>query len=333
MRAQQAKPTDVLPAIQTLTDDNQILATATETGLVVMDWLKQAAQFFREASQLERECKTLLMAAKATPKPTDAASDLVVQAQAKKTNAAIKACREKWNPVTQATDALHALTVKCRQRGADAGKEAADIWNAQHFGYKREAQERAEAETRRLEAIERARAAAARQAEIDAIEAEAVQAEESGEALSSREQKFVDLFRMSSGTEAQKANHAAGLAGFRAQNSGARLIGLQKIRSAIVSADLAASLRSQAVAQRNAPIVTREVEQVQADVQKGGIDRATYTAEVFDAEALIAAIIAGAVPSDLLQINPVVANQYARSLRENLNRWPGIRAKRSERLV
>ena len=58
-------------------------------------------------------------------------------------------------------------------------------------------------------------------------------------------------------------------------------------------------------------------------------ERMTWSAEVFDEAALIDAVINWhyGVPRDVLTVNAVKLSQYARSLHERVNLWPGCRAK------
>ena len=39
------------------------------------------------------------------------------------------------------------------------------------------------------------------------------------------------------------------------------------------------------------------------------------------------------IPLDCLQINTVKLNEYARSLHEQLDRWPGVRARKTTKVV
>lgn len=52
--------------------------------------------------------------------------------------------------------------------------------------------------------------------------------------------------------------------------------------------------------------------------------RTTYSAEVTDIDALIAAVAAGTVPRETLQVNQKFLNQMARALKQNLA-YPGVR--------
>ena len=69
----------------------------------------------------------------------------------------------------------------------------------------------------------------------------------------------------------------------------------------------------------------RAMAETKAQVATTG--RTTYSAIIFNADAFVAAAVTGGfgIPADCLMPNPVKLNEYARSLRERIDAWPGVR--------
>ena len=157
------------------------------------------------------------------------------------------------------------------------------------------------------------------------LEQEALAREESTEHLSEREQHFVNLVAFGG-----DPSTAARTVGYKDPfKAAARLLTYTKIASAITAAAEAKAIRDQAAAKRLAPIVV-DIPTVHADVARsaGSFDRTTWSAELLDEQALIEAVIRGGagIPRDILQVNPAKLNEYARSLHELIDRWPGVRS-------
>ena len=99
-------------------------------------------------------------------------------------------------------------------------------------------------------------------------------------------------------------------------------------------------INEQAAALKAEPI-TVEVPDVPANIiTPAGVsgDRTTWSAELLSERELVAWIVKGLqkgddVPGDLLCIDSVKLNQYARQMHEAINRWPGVRAKKTTRVV
>jgi hypothetical protein len=94
--------------------------------------------------------------------------------------------------------------------------------------------------------------------------------------------------------------------------------------------------REQAAALKEAPLDVTVVD-VKPDVVKaaGAVDRTTRKGEVLDAEKFIAAVFEGSlgIPRDVLCIDEVKLNQYARNMEAAVNRWPGVRVVRDTKVV
>jgi hypothetical protein len=97
------------------------------------------------------------------------------------------------------------------------------------------------------------------------------------------------------------------------------------------------SIREQAAAIAAQPIEAPIVE-VKPNIAKavGATDRTTRSAEVLNEADFIDAVFAGTygIPRDVLTINQVKLNQYARDLKEPIvNQWPGVRVKAETKVV
>jgi hypothetical protein len=300
------------------------LQTVLETGALVTAFLKKAAAFFLRASiQTERAQKALDLA-KAYPKPTDEASDLKAQTFIKASNTLAGEIETDWNvAIASPLYKLHRWSTGKRDLGANAAKEAARLVNAQHNAYVADEKRRAELERQRLQKIEDDKAAAARQKELDDLEAKALEAEASTEQLSEREQFFVD--RVALGTTPYEAAKYAGYK--HPADQAARLVTLGKIVDAIEAKRSAAALRQQAAATAAAPVKATVVD-VKPNVAKAAGTREVtrWKAIITNPEALIAAVFAGDVPRDVLCIDEARLNQYARDLTVGINQWPGVQA-------
>ena len=154
------------------------------------------------------------------------------------------------------------------------------------------------------------------------LEQEAEAAELASEALSDREQRFVAFAVAGKGDTG-----AAQLAGYKnPETMGAKLRTYPKINAAIEAAERAIELRRQAQAVASQPVAIEEV-QAETKAQVATTGRTTYSAIIFNADAFVAAAVTGGfgIPADCLMPNPVKLNEYARSLRERLDAWPGVR--------
>lgn len=314
---------EVLPAL--LSEDVSLIQT---TSSAIATFAAQAVAFVQRVTKLEQRSKATLMGANALQLPTDAGSDEVLQRYAKRIQAEKKEVEEEWE-ITAVIHAFHRRMTSRRKVSTDALEQASERVNSLHNRYVESERRRVAEEQERLrreaEAKERQRQAdEAAELERQAEEREAFAAE-----LSPREQQLVTL--IVSGVDAQIALRRVGYKDPAA--AGKRLLEQPKITQAIASQLEAKQLREQAAAVKEQPVDV-EVETVRPNLTKGiAVDRATWSAELLDERALINAAIAGQVPTDILKVDLVKLNEHARSLQENLNRWPGVRAKKSTRMV
>ena len=101
------------------------------------------------------------------------------------------------------------------------------------------------------------------------------------------------------------------------------------------------AIRRQMIALNQEPLVV-DVPEVAMNVTRAAgttADRTTWSADLLDEDALIAALLvnarecSNAIPFDLLCIDTVKLNQYARDLKEHINTWPGVKAKKTTKVV
>lgn len=92
--------------------------------------------------------------------------------------------------------------------------------------------------------------------------------------------------------------------------------------------------REQAAALKAAPLQATIVDVKPDIVQAAGtIDRTTKKGEILDEAKFIAAVFAGEIPRDTLMIDLVRVNEYARSIPDAVNRWPGARVVKDTKVV
>lgn len=285
-------------------------------------------KFFTRALEIEGLAKEQLMAAKALTPPTTADEDLTVQNVIRNAKITRRMNDEHWS-ITSVVSQLHKKLVAGRERAGQMLDEASNLAQQHHNRYVREAEQKARAEQARLrhEAEEAQRLV--REAELLKMEREAVTREESSPELSEREELFVDFYLHSGNAES-----AASRAGYKdAMKSAVRLIGSPKIQAAVKAKQDAAALRQQASAKRAAPVIV-DVPPVKADVARaaGSFDRSTYSAEVYDVDAFLAAALDPrtrtqlGIPASVLTFSQPAMNDCAKSLKELIDRWPGVRA-------
>jgi len=125
---------------------------------------------------------------------------------------------------------------------------------------------------------------------------------------------------------------AAVLAGYKdSLKSAARLMSLGKITSAINGLKDAEAIRRQAVAVSQEPAIPFVNAPVRPNIQKasGARERTTWSADITDLQALHEAALRGEVPPDVLMVDVARVNRYATELRELINTWPGVQARKT----
>lgn len=318
-KTKNGKTSDVLD----LQPEDTELVLATTEGSALRSFVGGLQRFFTEASALETAARQTLSRAKLWKAPTTLEEDQTLVDRVRQANADKSAIEQHWQ-ITQVVHRFHRRLTQARERGIAPLLEAAEIGNKLHNTYAEAERRRAREEEDRLrrEADERARKA--REKELEDLERQALEAEAAGKELSERERRFVAAWFKNGGN----AVTAARVAGYKDPIAAAnRLTTNDKILQAIVSLEEANALASQLEAKRAAPV---EAEHVAVEAEVAGGDASRWSAEVFDEAAFIAAVISGkhGIPWDTLQVNQVKLNDYARSLHEQLGRWPGVRGKK-----
>jgi hypothetical protein len=284
--------------------------------------------FFTQHTQLELAALVSLTEAERMKAPTTSKEDEKVQAFIVARKDAAKIGEAHWELITSTLHGWHRRATARRALITATELKAADIAQKHHNKYVDDENRRVarEAEEQR-EANERA-AEVERQKELDALERKALLAESKSADLSDRDKAFVDLIMLGEAT-----TRAAQRAGYKEPAaSGERLLQTAKIQKAIKVAKEAAALRRQAAAVAERPLDVKPVEVTEARVTKaaGVSERESHTAVVVDLGALVEAFRSGkhGIPGSIFAINQTELNVYAKSLRENLNRWPGVQYKK-----
>lgn len=325
-KATKAIEPEVLPA------DDQDVKLVTTDGGVIAGFLRDVTRFFREANALEAKAKSTLLAARALVAPKTQEQDVAIQTFIKTATADTKALEAHWS-ICQTFSQVHRRLTAARARGTEPLETAKAIAQKFHNDYAEAERRRAAEEQERERLAAEARARADREAELARLEAEAVKRESESADLSDRETWFVDLIVSGNSPVA-----SAKTVGYKnPEQQGPRLMELVKIVAAIKARQDAIAIRQQATAKRDAPLDVR-VETVRPAIGKpigGGHDRTSHSGEVLNERLFVEAAMGGqhGIPLDCLMVNPVKLNDYARSLQERINLWPGIRYKKTTTTV
>ena len=318
----------VAPSVQIDKDEQTFLEQA---GAAISTFLKGVPAFLRRARELDQQADATLLKAKSIALPTTGDEDAAVQSFIKSVSAEKKYWLDFYD-IAQKVHAVHKRLVARRTLTENKLVAAADLAQRLHNAYVESERQRAFQEQQRLQREADAKERERRDAELSELERVALDAEAGVADLSEREQAFLrDVFR------GITPFNAAERAGYKdATKQSMRLMMEPKIAKALDELQQAEAARKQAEALKSAPIVA-VVETVTPDIQKaaGTVDRTTWSAELLDERAFIDAAISGkyGVPMDCLSVNMPKVNELARSMRENLNRIPGLRAKKTTRTV
>ena len=317
-----AKPVEIVE-----TESPEVALALTDGG-IISGFIGNLKQFFRDAREMETRAKDTLARAKALKPPTNGAEDAAIADLVRGANADRKVIDEHWT-ITSRVHQFHKRLVAARERGGAALDEAAQIGNRLHATYVENERRRAAEEEARLRREAEARARAEQDRQAAELEAAALKAENASPELSKREAEFL-AFYTGEGRYQNNAALSAQAAGYRDPHAaGARLLATVKIQKAINAIENAAILRRQAEAVKSQPVIVEDVE-VKPDVQAGG-DRTTYSCEIVDPAAFRDAVFEGrhGIPRDTLVPDQKTLNELARNMREQINRWPGVRLKKN----
>lgn len=312
------KTGEVLPAVDQ--DQSALMAD----GSAIATFIANAGAFFSKARDLEEQSKSTLVIARTLIEPTTQEQDEEMQAFIRKANAGTKAIEAHWD-ICGVFHKMHRMLTARRGIGVAAYTDAAQIAQRHHNNYAEKERRRAAEEQERLRIKAENEAREARERELAEAEKRALDLEAASEDLSEREKQFVKLI-----VAGMLPTHAARQVGYKnPDQQGASLMERPKIQSAIAAKREADAILAQTAAKRDAPLSV-EVPIVKPAISRGpggGHDRTSHTGEVLDEQAFIAAVIAGkhGIPWDVLTVNQTKLNDYARSLQERLNTWPGVR--------
>lgn len=310
------------PAVEVLDPAPEVALVETD-GAQLRTFLGGLVPFFRTASDLEMKARSTLTRAKALVVPTNEDEDVAMQEFIKGAKTDLKVVTDHW-AITTLVHQLHRKLTSKRGVAEQALEQARDIAQRHHNTYAENERKRAAAETERLRREAEERARQEQEETARRLEDEALRAMESSQDLSEKETRFVELV-----VAGNPHGSSARAAGFKdGDKAAARLLGLVKITKAIEERRKAIELRRQAEATRRQPVNYTPPDVVRPNISKaaGAHDRVTHGAEVLDVEALRAAVIGGkhGIPWDVLTVDPAKVNEYARSLHEAINRWPGV---------
>lgn len=303
----------------------QAVAIVATESLGLIAWLQGLVPFFRGARELEVAAVARHERVKLLTVPTTQVEDAAIRQEAIDARAARLAAGEYWEAVTGALSRVHRLTTTARARTVEPNKAAEDRATALHNAYVTAETQRAAREAEALRQAEERRAQAEREADLARHEAAAVAAEEASPDLSERERRFVADY-MARGN----ASKAAFLAGYKNPEVMApRLLASDKIRAAIEAIRTAEQIRKQAAIVKDLPVYVDEQKLEEAatpQLNKG--DRYRWSATVVDLDKFRDAAFEGGygIPRDCFMVDAAAVNAYARSLEQNIERWPGVKA-------
>jgi hypothetical protein len=300
-----------------------VLVTESTT---IGEFLTSLIPFARKAQQLEQRAEETFIVAKALAQPKNADDDTRLQLFIKQVAADVKEVDTHWN-VTSLIFQFQRRLVAVRDRAGKKLDQSKAHAQQLHNEYLRLERQRVEEENRRRQEEADRLAREERERVLAELEEQALKAEATSPDLSRREELFIFeyLGLVAQGIQANAPKQAAMRAGYKDASIGARLLERPKIQAAIKARHHANAIRQQASATKAAPVVADQVLEETVQKGSGGSDRTLKSAEVIDKAALIQAIVAGEVPLDLLQIDTVRLNQYARELGKLIAHWPGVR--------
>lgn len=331
MKRQQSEAT-VLAAVDGLMSEDERFVNNMAGGL--RDFLRGVAGFFLTSAEIEKSAKHTLAEFQALKQPTNLDEDMALVQKIRNANVEWDVAKKHHEPVTSLFNAMHKRAVAWRKRPLDLLEQGINRGNLLHNNYAAEAERKAREEEDRKRREEEQRAREQRERELQASEDEAIRAEEASADLTARESAFVEavvIFRLD-------AIGAARRAGFKnPPKDAARLMGLVKIVNAIDGLKKARAIREQAKATAAAPLEVAPVEKVKPEISGGS--RETRSAEVYDEKAFMAALLDPTqrlhfgIPAEIATFSQTKLNQQARTLDEQINRWPGVRLRKDRGVV
>lgn len=323
-----AKRSTEKPAQAIITAVLPELVPTQADGITLIDFFNGLVRFSQEAMALELRAKATLDAARALTVPTSKDEDEAIQTFIRRAAADEKQVDGHW-VITKIVSAFHKRMTGARGRALTPLAEAKDIAQRLHNRYADAERRRVEEEAAANRKREEEAAAEARRKELEQLEAAALKAESSSPDLSERERAFVDAI-----VDGFEQATAATMAKYRNPHAQAtRLMATPKIQKAIAAARAAKELRQQQEALAEKPLEVAETAPVESQIGAAGSDRTRYGAEVFDLAKWREGIRSGAIPIDTAVPHEPTLNDYGRKLREQIDRWPGVRHTKKTRTV
>ena len=297
----------------------------------ITTFFRGAVVFFKGASVLREDAKLMVARAEALTVPTDDASDKIVQRVVIDSTRGRKANKEHWEPITQTFHKVHKALTSGRGEAEKDFVRSASIGNRHHSDYVSEKERKARIEQQRLDRLAREAAQRERDDENKRLEEERLKLEADSPHLSDGEEKFIKCYDW---TGDVKQSERAG--GYKA-GYGSKLLGREKIKTALEVLVKKREVAQQQEAVRIAPVIPKATPVVRPSFGHvvGAGSRKQRGAEVYDENALIEALLAQAanppaegepvIPTNILQVKHPKVNEYARSLGSAINQWPGVR--------
>jgi len=319
--ARKTKPIDaeVLPPEVALVEREHAL---------MQPWYGNLATWWQGNKGMAEAAQRILAKARLLTAPTTEAEDLQLQHTLLEDKASLNMAEDHAEPFASALFKMHRMVTAARAEVVKPLQQSIDIKQALHNAYTTEQRRIARELEEKLRRQAEDEARERQRQELAELERQAIAREEASADLSDRERKFVDQM-----VRVNNATQAATIAGYKDPlKNAARLMSLGKITSAINGLKDAEAIRKQALAVSQEPVIPFvSTPAVRPNVSRasGARERTTWSAEVFDLDALHQACLRGECPPDLLMIDMSRLQRYAGELHELIDSWPGVRSKKS----
>lgn len=331
--AKKAASKVVTPDVIDVAPENPEMQLAIQESNPIVSFLAGFKAFLTEAGEMETKAKTDLGMARLWARPTTLEEDEALVARIRANNQEQKAIEAKWH-ITSVMHQFHRRLTAARDRATGARATITRIGNDLHNDYAAEQKRKEREEEDRRRRADEERARLEREQELATIEQQALAAEASSPNLSEREAQFVDYYTGPYSVPATAARQA----GYKnPDQAAARLLATPKIETAIKAKRDAQALREQAAAKREAPLPATG-SSYKAPTQVATDGRTTWSCEVEDYHAFMAVLLDPklraqyGIPASCADYKQTELNELARSLHEQLNRVPGLRAKKNTRV-
>lgn len=242
---------------------------------------------------------------------------------------------EHWSRITRSVDDLKRNLLDLKRQDLDPVESAIADAERAALTYSQAEDRRVRDENDRLRRESEERARHDRETLLADQEAAALRIERDSPNLSNRELIFVEAIAAHQvGVGQPFATAAAMRAGYKGPEAASqRLLATEKIMDAIADKRKAVEIRRQAAATKEQPLEVIEQKPVEKQTARVAGTRTTvnYSAEVYDADKLLDAVIAGTAPREAVMPDQVYLNLQARQLHEKLElAYPGVKIIRKD---